>query len=110
MANAAAATALAIERFAPCAVLNQGTSGGHAPDLHTGDLVIGETVVNLGAWRTPDRPRGAGIDPVCGEPLGLEIANPDPGDGPKVTAFRADAALMRAAAPSLGTGAGSCAA
>lgn len=98
MANAAAATALAIERFAPCAVLNQGTSGGHAPDLHTGDLVIGETVVNLGAWRTPDRPRGAGIDPVCGEPLGLEIANPDPGDGPKVTAFRADAALMRAAA------------
>ena len=41
MANAAASTALAIERFAPCAVLNQGTSGGHAPDLHTGDIVIG---------------------------------------------------------------------
>ena len=34
MANAAASTALALERFAPCAVLNQGTSGGHAPDLH----------------------------------------------------------------------------
>ena len=75
MANAAASTALAIERFAPCAVLNQGTSGGHAPDLHTGDIVIGAQVINMGAVRTPERARGAGIDPVCGEPLGLEIAN-----------------------------------
>ena len=85
MANAAASTALAIERFAPCAVLNQGTSGGHAPDLHTGDIVIGAQVINMGAVRTPERARGAGIDPVCGEPLGLEIANTQPGDGEKKT-------------------------
>lgn len=98
MANAAASTALAIERFAPCAVLNQGTSGGHAPDLHTGDIVIGAQVINMGAVRTPDRARGAGIDPVCGQPLGLEIANPHPGDGVKQTVFQADAGLVRAAA------------
>lgn len=98
MANAAASTALAIERFAPCAVLNQGTSGGHAPDLHTGDIVIGAQVINMGAVRTPDRARGAGIDPVCGQPLGLEIANTHPGDGVKQTVFQADAGLVRAAA------------
>ncbi len=98
MANAAASTALAIERFAPCAVLNQGTSGGHAPDLHTGDIVIGAQVINMGAVRTPERARGAGIDPVCGEPLGLEIANTQPGDGEKKTVFAADADLVRAAA------------
>lgn len=98
MANAAASTALAIERFAPCAVLNQGTSGGHAPDLHTGDLVIGVQTVNMNAVRTPARARGTGIDPTCGEPLGLEIANPNPGDGPKQTVFWADPTLVRAAA------------
>lgn len=97
MANAAAATALAIERFAPCAVLNQGTSGGHAPALHTGDIVIGREVINIGALRYPERARGAGLDPLAGEPLGLEIANTKPGDGVKQTVFRADEGLIAAA-------------
>lgn len=97
MANAAASTALAIERFAPCAVVNQGTSGGHSPDLHTGDLVLGQRVINMNAVRTPERARGMGIDPTCGQLLGLEIANPHPGDGPKQTVFEADAGLLRAA-------------
>lgn len=97
MANAAASTALAIERFQPCAVINQGTSGGHAPDLHRGDIVIGERVINMGAVRTPDRDRGAGMDLEHAEPLGLEIANTDAGDGRKVTAFPADAMLLSAA-------------
>ena len=52
----------------------------------------------MGAVRTPERARGAGIDPVCGEPLGLEIANTQPGDGEKKTVFAADADLVRVAA------------
>ena len=32
-ANAAAATALAIERLHPLAIINQGTAGGHDPDF-----------------------------------------------------------------------------
>lgn len=97
MANAAAATALAVERFEPHAVLNQGTSGGHAPDLHRGDIVIGEQVINMTAVRTPNRERGAGMDWESAEPLGLEIANVNPGDGKKMTVFPADAALLSAA-------------
>lgn len=97
MANAAASTALAIERFQPCAVLNQGTSGGHAPDLHRGDIVIGARVIHMTAVRTPDRERGAGIDVESAQPLGLEIANTESGDGRKMTEFFADPALLRAA-------------
>lgn len=41
MTNAAAATALGIEYFRPIAVINQGTSGGHDPALHTFDIVLG---------------------------------------------------------------------
>lgn len=97
MANAAAATALAIARFDPCAVLNQGTSGGHDPKLHTGDFVIGKHVINLGAIRFPARGRGEGLDPLAGEPLGLEIAGTQAGDGVKKTIFPADEKLVQAA-------------
>src|SRR4051812_20666069 len=38
MENAAAATALAAERYHPAAIINQGTAGGHAPDLHVSDI------------------------------------------------------------------------
>lgn len=103
MANAAASTALAIERFHPRAVLNQGTSGGHAPDLHRGDIVIGARVINMTAVRTPDRERGAGIDVESAQPLGLEIANTEPGDGRKMTEFFADAVLLEAAEQTLWT-------
>jgi adenosylhomocysteine nucleosidase len=41
IANAAAATTLAIERFKPALIINQGTSGGHDPKLKRGDIVIG---------------------------------------------------------------------
>ena len=47
LANAGVATALAIKYFNPIAVINQGTSGGHDPELHTFDIVIGETTVPL---------------------------------------------------------------
>ena len=40
LANTGAATALAMEFFHPVAVINQGTSGGHDPDLHTFDIVL----------------------------------------------------------------------
>ena len=37
MENAAAATALAVERYHPSAIINQGTAGGHDPALRVGD-------------------------------------------------------------------------
>ena len=47
MANAAAATALLIENYSPRCVIIQGTCGGHNPLLHKGDIVIGESVIEI---------------------------------------------------------------
>ena len=47
MTNAAASTALAIERFHPLAIINQGTAGGHDPALHVLDIVVGTATANL---------------------------------------------------------------
>ncbi|WP_412547372.1 hypothetical protein [Photobacterium piscicola] len=44
IANAAAATTLAIERFKPALIINQGTAGGHDPQLQRGDIVIGNSI------------------------------------------------------------------
>lgn len=97
MANAAAAIALALERFQPRAVLVQGTSGGHDPALHAGDLVIGRACINMGAFFAPPAAAGAGVRPEAWQPLGLERANDQAGDGPKDTVFPADPALLAAA-------------
>ena len=41
MENAAAATAIAAERYHPIAIINQGTAGGHVAELHVYDIVLG---------------------------------------------------------------------
>src|SRR3954467_5381172 len=73
MSNAAAATALAAERYRPLAIINQGTAGGHQPDLHVLDIVrgahpdlavfdiaLGTDAVNIGSFKTGYRARGGG--------------------------------------------------
>ncbi len=62
MANAAASTALAIKKFNPVAVINQGTSGGHDPALNIGDIVIGASSFDYTAIKAPYSPAGAGTD------------------------------------------------
>ena len=58
LVNAAAATAIGIERYKPTIIINQGTSGGHDSSLHTGDIVLGTEVVNIGAIRTERKEEG----------------------------------------------------
>lgn len=71
MSNAAAATALAIERYRPVAVINQGTAGGHDPALKVYDIVIGGASLNVGAFRATFRKRGEGSRPLEWMPLDL---------------------------------------
>ena len=59
MANAAAATALGIYHFHPVAVINQGTSGGHDPALHTFDIVLGAKTFDSSAWVSHAEEQGA---------------------------------------------------
>ena len=61
MSNAAGATAIGAERYHPAAIINQGTAGGHQPDLHVLDVVLGVESVNLGSFKTPFRARREGV-------------------------------------------------
>jgi adenosylhomocysteine nucleosidase len=64
MVNAAASTMLLIEKYHPKAIINQGTAGGHDPNLHVFDIVIGTKTVNIGKYRTEHRDAGKGSDPM----------------------------------------------
>jgi adenosylhomocysteine nucleosidase len=100
VANAAAATALVVDRYRPVAILNHGTSGGHDPSLHLYDIVIGTSSVSLGAFRSAYRAAGAGSNPLDWVPLDLTASAGSAGNDPRarrVARFPASAALLAAA-------------
>lgn len=70
LANAAASTALAIKKFNPVAVINQGTAGGHDSALKIGDIVIGERSFDYAAFKSSYTAAGAGIDLTQQENIG----------------------------------------
>jgi adenosylhomocysteine nucleosidase len=100
IANAAAATVLAIERYHPIAIVNQGTAGGLDPELRLYDIVIGTSSVSLGAFKTPYRARGAGSNTLDWVPLNLTAADGSAASDPKartVARFAGDQPLIAAA-------------
>jgi adenosylhomocysteine nucleosidase len=88
MENAAAATVLAAEHFHPIAILNQGTAGGHIPDLHVYDIVLGTQAVNLGSFKTGYRVRGRGSDVAEWSPLDLMRTDGSAGQDPNARTMR----------------------
>src|SRR5262249_42092251 len=100
MSSAAAATMLAVERYRPIAIVNQGTAGGHDPKLHLYDIVLGTSAVNLGAFRTKYRAAGAGSNPLDWRPIDLTAADGSAANDPnarRIARFEADAGLLDAA-------------
>jgi adenosylhomocysteine nucleosidase len=100
MANAAAATALAVERYEPAAIINQGTAGGHAPELHVFDIVLGVSAVDLGSFKTGYRARGDGSNHAEWVPLDLLRGEGSAGVDPKALTMRrlpGDEGLLTAA-------------
>ena len=61
MENSAAVTALAIENFKPCAVINQGIAGGHVAEAEVNSIIIGNKYINSSAIITEKSSKGAGI-------------------------------------------------
>ncbi|MCL2739604.1 MAG: 5'-methylthioadenosine/S-adenosylhomocysteine nucleosidase [Oscillospiraceae bacterium] len=61
---AAMATTIGIIEFEPSAVINQGIAGAHRLDIHIGDIVIGEKVINANSFETPFRAEGEGSQPL----------------------------------------------
>ncbi|KPL60356.1 5'-methylthioadenosine/S-adenosylhomocysteine nucleosidase [Rossellomorea vietnamensis] len=100
MENTAAATAVAIEKYDPAAIINQGTSGGHDPALNVFDIVLGERTVNLGSLKTGSRADEEGIDPTAWKPMDLMASEGSAGEDPdaeKIRYFDGDEALLAAA-------------
>ncbi|QZY55855.1 5'-methylthioadenosine/S-adenosylhomocysteine nucleosidase [Crassaminicella profunda] len=74
MTNAAASTLLAIEKFNPLAIINQGTSGGHDPALHRYDIVIGKKSVNFGSFRSEHSDYNKGIHAENWIPMDINVS------------------------------------
>ena len=100
MENAAAATTLAAERYHPIAIINQGTAGGHQPDLHAFDIVLGVESVNIGSFKTGNRGRGEGSSFAEWAPLDLMRSEGSAGNDPSARTmrrFHGDETLLAAA-------------
>ena len=80
MENAAAATAIGIERYNPIAVINQGTAGGHDPALRVGDIVLGTKISPIGNLKTGDRLTGQGSDPFSWKPMDVMASEGSAGE------------------------------
>ncbi|MCG8530793.1 MAG: 5'-methylthioadenosine/S-adenosylhomocysteine nucleosidase [Desulfovibrionales bacterium] len=92
MTNAAASTLLAIEKFDPAYIINQGTSGGHDPKLHRYDIVLGTTTVNIGAFRTNHGDVKAGVAPEKWIPMSVGFSEDEHSE--KGSVLKGDAALL----------------
>lgn len=79
--NTAAATAVAIERYKPLAIINQGTSGGHDKALQVGDIVLGKRSVNSNNFKTPKLAEGQGSDPMNWIPMDIMASKGSAGEG-----------------------------
>ncbi|MFC0089608.1 5'-methylthioadenosine/S-adenosylhomocysteine nucleosidase [Allobacillus sp. GCM10007491] len=100
MENAAAATAVAIERYNPTAIISQGTSGGHDPNLNVFDIVLGKRTVNIGALKTGDKTENEGIEPTEWIPMDLMASEGSAGEDPdaeNIRYYEADEDLLAAA-------------
>ena len=97
MANAAASTALAIKKFNPIAVINQGTAGGHDSALKIGDIVIGEKSFDHTAFRSAYSAAGEGIDLTKQENIGTYAYDKASGKFQAYTEYFADPTLLNVA-------------
>jgi adenosylhomocysteine nucleosidase len=99
MENTAAATAVAIEKYNPIAIINQGTSGGHDPKLHVFDIVLGKRTTNIGSLKTESKNENEGMDPTQWIPMDL-MASEGSGSDPnaeKIRYYEGDKDLLAAA-------------
>ena len=97
MVNAAASTALGIRQFQPAAIINQGTAGGHDPELHKHDIILAKAVVNIGSCKTDLHTEGKGSHPEGWQPMAVEVANLSTSQWEYVESFEADSNLLQTA-------------
>lgn len=62
LVNASSAVTIAIEKYNPIVILNEGTAGGITANRHKKDIIIGEEVFNINSYKTPYKELGEGSD------------------------------------------------
>ncbi|WP_347551610.1 5'-methylthioadenosine/S-adenosylhomocysteine nucleosidase [Pseudalkalibacillus hwajinpoensis] len=100
MENTAAATAIAIEKYNPIAIINQGTSGGHDPELNVFDIVLGKRTTNIGSLKTANKDENQGIHPTEWKPMDLMASEGSAGEDPdaeNIRYYEGDKGLLAAA-------------
>ena len=97
LANAAASTALAIRKFNPVAVINQGTAGSHDPNLHVGNIVVGAHSIEVTSFKTAYSPAGSGIDLTQQEMRGVYAFDEASGNFQRYAEYHADPTLFNMA-------------
>lgn len=97
LANAAASTTLAIKKFNPIAVINQGTAGGITPEFNIGDIVIGEKSIPTSAYKTAKSLKGAGVDFTTQEMRGVYAYDKATGKFQPYKEYLADPTLLKVA-------------
>lgn len=77
--NSTTATTIGIMTFHPDIVINQGIAGAHKPNIHIGDIIIGEKCCNINAFSMPTKEEGHSSNPFEWDPnkRGKEIQNGD---------------------------------
>ena len=58
--NATLATYIAITKYNPIAIINEGIAGAHGKNIHTKDIIIGKECFNIVSSRTPIKTIGEG--------------------------------------------------
>lgn len=58
--NASVCTMIAIQKYHPDLIINQGTAGAHLKELKVGDIIIGEEAVYINSTRSPAKCEGQG--------------------------------------------------
>lgn len=97
LTNAAAATTLAVMKFSPRLIINQGTAGGHDPAIRRGDIVIGQKIINPGSYRSTLTASGEGVHPHNWLPLNDSLYTREKGKVVEREAFYPDKALINLA-------------
>jgi adenosylhomocysteine nucleosidase len=63
--NSSVATTLAILKFAPSIIINQGIAGAHSRKIHKKDIVVGINCININCMETEQRGEGQGSNPFA---------------------------------------------
>ena len=61
--HSASSLSLAIEKYNPSLIINIGIAGATDKNLHIGDIVIGESIININSYRTPYKKMGKESNP-----------------------------------------------